>query len=122
MPKREVELRLFDIWHAAQRILEYVTGVDEAMFRASPMRVDAVLRNLEVIGEATRHLPHDVMARYSDIDWINARAMRNVIVHGYEGVSLAVVWRTVCDDIPVLERALREDAERYENEGRWGKD
>jgi hypothetical protein len=122
MPKREEALRLFDAWHAASRVLEYVAGLDEAAFRASPMCVDAVLRNLEIIGEAARYISHEVQQRYPTVDWVSARAMRNVIVHGYEGVSIAIVWRTVCDDVPPLEAALREDAIRYEEEGRWGAD
>ena len=122
MPKRDETLRLYDIWHAACRVIEYVDGLDEPTFRASPMRIDAVLRNLEIVGEATRHLSHETMALYPAIDWANARAMRNVIVHGYEGVSIAIVWRTVCDDIPPLEAALRTDAMGYEADGKWGKD
>lgn len=110
------------MWHAACRVLEYVDGLDEAAFRVSTMRIDAVLRNLEVIGEAARHISHETQALYPTVDWANARAMRNVIVHGYEGVSFAIVWRTICDDIPPLEAALREDAQRYEAEGKWGRD
>lgn len=119
MPKRDEALRIFDIWHAATRILEYVDGVDEETFRQEPMRIDAVLRNLEVIGEATRHLTQESKARYPAVDWANARAMRNVIVHSYEGVSIAIVWRTVREDLPVLEATLRSDAQAFEADGGW---
>ena len=83
------------------------------------MRLDAVLRNLEIIGEAARHLTADVLARYPAIDWPNARAMRNILVHGYEAISFEIVWQTLQENIEPLELALREDAKRFEEQGRW---
>lgn len=121
MPTREVNLRLFDVWHAACRVLEYIAGIDKETLRTSPMRLDAILRNLEIIGEAAKHLPAEAQAQYPTIDWANARAMRNVLAHGYEAVSFEILWRTLQNEIPPLEAALREDAMRFKEEGRWGK-
>lgn len=84
--------------------------------RGDHMRLDAVLRNVEIIGEAARHIPDDVAKRYPGIDWANARAMRNILAHGYAIVSFEIVWRTIIKDIPPLEAALRTDARRYKDE------
>jgi uncharacterized protein with HEPN domain len=120
MPTRDANLRLFDVWHAACRVLEYVEGIDKEALRTSPMRLDAVLRNMEITGEAVRSIPPDVQRLYPSIDWAGARAMPNVLAHGYEAVCFEIVWSTIQRDIPPLEAALREDARRFENEGKWG--
>jgi uncharacterized protein with HEPN domain len=116
MPKRDENLRLYDVWHAASRVLEYAAGVEKEELRTSPMRLDAILRNLEIIGEASKHLSPETQARYPAIDWANARAMRNVITHGYDAVSFEIVWQTLQDDIKPLEAALHEDAKKFEKD------
>jgi len=122
MPTRDVNLRIFDVWHAACRILEYTADIDKETLRNSPMRTDAVLHNMEIIGEAAKHLPPEIQAQYASVDWANARAMRNVLAHGYDAVSFEILWRTLQQDIPPLEADLREDAKHFEEQGRWGKD
>lgn len=69
------------------------------------------MRNLTVIGEAARSVPPDVEARHAELPWLEMRGIRNLVVHEYFGVDVAVLWQTVCEDlpalVPMLERALQ---------------
>jgi uncharacterized protein with HEPN domain len=69
------------------------------------------VRNLTVIGEAARSVPPDVEARHAELPWLEMRGIRNLVVHEYFGVDVAVLWQTVCEDlpalVPMLERALQ---------------
>jgi len=69
--------------------------------------VDAVVRNLTVIGEAAQHIPTDIQARIAAIPWMDMRGMRHRIVHDYLAVDRPIVWRTVTEDLPPLIHLLR---------------
>jgi uncharacterized protein with HEPN domain len=71
-------------------------------FHADDRTIDAVLRNLEVIGEAARHVPPHVTNRYPDIPWDKMRALRNVVAHEYFGVKLSIIWETIERRLPLL--------------------
>lgn len=76
------------------------------MFYADSRTVDAVVRNLEIIGEASRGIPDDKKLLKPEIDWAPIRGMRNRIVHEYFGLSLSVIWTIVQTDLPVLAQQL----------------
>jgi uncharacterized protein with HEPN domain len=69
-------------------------------FASDPRTVEAVQFNLIVIGEAARHVPDDVAARYTEVPWREMRGLRNVIAHAYFSVSLPTVWATITADLP----------------------
>jgi uncharacterized protein with HEPN domain len=102
MPYRDWKLRLEDVLEAIPRIDRYTAGMDYDSFRADDKTIDAVVRNLEVIGEAARHIPEEVQKQYPDIPWARMRDVRNVLIHEYFGVSVSIVWQTVRDDLPPL--------------------
>lgn len=81
--------------------------MDEATFVTDRRTVDAVLYNIEIIGEAVSALPEEVKARHSDIPWRDIRNMRNVLTHVNFGVDLSRVWSVVAGDLDVLKRQLR---------------
>jgi len=112
MRYREWKLRLEDILEAIATIDRYATGMDYEAFRADSKTVDAVVRNLEIIGEAARHVPDAIRKRYSDVPWARMRDMRNVLIHEYSGVSVSIVWQTVRDDLPPLVPLLRRILEQ----------
>lgn len=94
---------------AIDRIEQYTQGLDEAAFVSSPMVQDAVIRNLEVIGEASRNIEvhHPAFAAaHPDLPLSSAYQMRNAIAHGYFKVDLAIVWRTVQVELPKLRQRL----------------
>lgn len=106
MPPRSAALRLADIENAVGRIEAYLVNVDRATFSAEPMRSDAVVRNLEIIGEAVRHLPDELLAKQPHIPWRDIAASRNVVAHGYFAVDLDVIWTTATADLPPLKQAV----------------
>ena len=69
---------------------------------------DAVIRNLEVIGEASVHVSDDLKEQYPDVDWKEMRGMRNFVTHQYFGVSLTIIWNIVTNDIPVLKKQIQD--------------
>ncbi len=108
MPSREWRLRVEDMLEAIGRIEEFVQGIDLDAFLKDRKTSDAIVRNLEIIGEAARNVPDDVTSRYPGVPWKKARDMRNVLAHAYFGVDLPTVWKTIQGDLPPLKTRLRE--------------
>ena len=102
MPRRTWVERVEDIVSAIERIGEYTEALDFAAFAQDHKTIDAVVRNLEVIGEASHHVPEEIRQQSAEIPWREMRAMRNLISHAYFTVDVAVVWKTVRDDLPGL--------------------
>lgn len=106
MPPRTWRHRIEDILEGIARIEKYTVGMDQRAFRLNDMVVDAVIRNLEIIGEAARHVPPEVLTRYPDLPWAEMRGMRNLLMHEYFGVDVATIWDTVRFDLPPLAEQL----------------
>ena len=99
-------LYLESISDCLERIAEY-TEHGEATFLASRLIQDGVIRNLEVIGEATKNLSEDLRAANPSIPWRQIAGMRDVLIHDYLKVNLSRVWRTVESDLPPLDAAVQ---------------
>lgn len=107
--------RLFDylqhILEAINRIQRYIEDIDEVSFLNNELIQDAAIRNLEIIGEASRninqHYP-EYVDQHEDIPFSFAYEMRNVLAHGYFKVDLEVVWKTIERDLPELETMIQE--------------
>ena len=111
MPPRDWRIRIEDIVEAASAIAGYVQGFSYEEFAEDRKTVDAVVRNLEVIGEAARHVPEDVRARFPELPWSDMSDMRNVLIHEYFGVDLTILWKTASVDLPAVLPALRRVVE-----------
>jgi uncharacterized protein with HEPN domain len=107
LPPREWRLRVEDVVDAISRIERYVSGLNFEQFRDDQKTVDAVVRNLEVIGEAVRHLSADHENLPGDIPWTDIAGMRNVLIHEYFGVDLNIIWHTLVDDLPALKAQVQ---------------
>jgi uncharacterized protein with HEPN domain len=107
MSPRDWQSRLEDILESIHNIQLYIEGIDYSTFSSDQKTIDAVLRNLEIIGEASNFIPEDIRETVTDFPLIELRAMRNIIVHHYFGVSLPIIWDTVQNDIPNLELIIR---------------
>ena len=103
---REWLLFLSDLLDAAEAVREFTTGMGLKDLLADRRTRDAVLRNLEVIGEAARHIPPDVRSRNTNVSWRGLVAFRNVAAHEYFGIDWAIVWSIVTDEIPALIEAV----------------
>ena len=104
--KRKYVDYLRDILDFAAMAERFVSGVDYAAFCADDEKTLAVIRTLEVIGEAARHLPASLRQRHPEIPWREIAGARDVLIHGYFGVDLEVVWKTVREDLPPLRQAV----------------
>jgi uncharacterized protein with HEPN domain len=107
VPPRDWRLRIEDILEAAGRVARYVEGKDLAAFDADDLTLDAVSRCLGIIGEAAKHIPEDIVAAHPEIPWAEMRAMRNVVVHEYFGVTNETLWKTAREDLPPLVESLK---------------
>lgn len=81
----------------------------------------AVVRALEIIGEAAKHIPEFVRSRYPDLHWRGMTGMRDKVIHGYFGVDLEVVWRTVHEDLPPLRKGIQRILDDMEAEKKTDK-
>ena len=107
MSKRNSVLFLYDILECIEKIERYISGITYEDFERDERTIDAVLRNLEVIGEAARNIPLEIRNRYYDIPWRKIVALRNVVIHQYFGVDLENIWKIITEDLPDLEEKVR---------------
>ena len=92
---RDYRLQLDDILEAIDRIKEYTKNLTEEDFSADQKTQDAVIRNLEIIGEAARNLPDEIKNSNSEIEWYKIIALRNVLIHEYFGVNVKILWDVI---------------------------
>jgi uncharacterized protein with HEPN domain len=84
------------------RILDYISGKDRESFEADLVTQDAVVRQLEIIGEATKRVSAELRSKHPYIPWSDMAGMRDVLIHDYIDVDFGVVWKTATEDIPNL--------------------
>lgn len=91
---------LEDIKDALGKIERYVAGLDYDTFAENELVIDAVLRNLEIIGEAAKNIPEDVRTEHPDIEWRRMIGLRNIVAHEYFGVDLRIIWEIIIRRLP----------------------
>ena len=105
---RDSDLYLEDILEAIERIQGYVQDVTREDFETDQMRIDAVIRNLEVIGEAVKQVPDSVREKYPSIEWRKIAGLRDVLIHKYFEVNLEIVWSVVQSNISILKIEIQQ--------------
>jgi uncharacterized protein with HEPN domain len=105
---RDWKFRLEDMVESIDLIEEYVKNMDRNSWSQDRKTIDAVIRNLEVIGEAAKHLPAELQERYPDIPWFHIQGMRNLLIHEYFGVDTDILWQTIEKDLPSLKSRILE--------------
>ncbi len=101
---RDLRLYLEDILEACARIASYTAPVDFDSFAADRMRVDAVVRNLEIIGEAVKNIPHAQRTRAPGVEWRKIAGLRDVVAHQYFAVNLTILWDIIQHQLGPLQR------------------
>ncbi len=105
--KREYIDSLRDMLENAQRAIRFAKGLKYEDFAKDDKTVYAVIRAVEIIGEAASNIPENVRAKYPDIPWRDIRGMRSKLVHHYFGINMEVVWQTIHEDLPFLVPLLK---------------
>ena len=93
---------------AIEKILEYTSKNDFEIFIESDWDQDAVMRNLEVIGEAAARISNEFKLNHPIIEWKEMKDMRNVLIHDYSEVDAQLVWQTITEDIPSLHKKITQ--------------
>lgn len=93
--KRDYILFLEDILDALEKIENYTKNLSFTEFSDNGMAVDAVIRNFEVIGEATKNVPEEIKEKYPEVEWKEAAGFRDVLIHDYFGIDLEAIWDTI---------------------------
>lgn len=103
-----IKLYLTDIVEAIEKIERYTNGMSYEQFSDDDKTKDAVVRNLEVIGEAAKNIPGSDKNKHSSVNWKAISGMRNKLIHEYFGVSYSIVWETIKNDLPVLKEQIEK--------------
>ena len=107
MTFKDWRVRIEDILEAIERIRRYTAGMTEAQFVADDRSVDAVIRNLEIVGEAAKRVPQYITEHHHEIPWSRMTEMRNILVHEYHSVDPSIIYDSARHDLPPLAGPLR---------------
>ncbi len=109
---RDYRLYLADIIQSCDRIGEYIGGYTFDSFSENNMLVDAVARNLEIIGEAVKNIPSEVLSSRPEVEWSDVAKFRDIIAHQYFRIKLTVVWDAITNEIDGIRTAASKIIER----------
>ncbi len=104
---RDSKVYLDDILEATRKITVYTSSLSKAEFLEDEKTLDAVVRNLEVIGEAVKKLPENLRAKHSAVEWKKIAGLRDILIHEYFGLDAEIVWDIVQNKVPALDREVR---------------
>lgn len=108
MSERGVLEFLYDILESIKRIEDYTKNIDFEELLKNTMIQDAVVRNIEVIGEAVKNIPNEFKKRYDKVEWRKIAGMRDKIIHFYFGISWEVVWKTIKEKLPLFKEEIKK--------------
>jgi uncharacterized protein with HEPN domain len=108
MSKPDNQLRLHHIIRCIDKILSYVDDVDQEAFEQNEMLQDAIIKNLEIIGEAATKISKDLKSDTDHIQWRQIESLRHRLVHDYYQIDLVIVWNTIHNRLPLLRDDIDE--------------
>ena len=96
------------IINCIKKIRKFIKGIDKKEFAKNELIQDAIIRNFEVIGEASKKISPDFKKVYYDIPWKEISGMRDKLIHDYLGIDIEVIWKTIEHDLPILQKELKK--------------
>lgn len=105
---RDYKVYLDDIIEAIERIRDYTTELSFETFFNDRKTVDAVNRNLAIIGEAVNRIPEEIKTKYPNIEWLRIIGLRNILIHDYFRVDLEIIWDIIENKLSLLEKQVKE--------------
>ncbi|MEK9143250.1 MAG: DUF86 domain-containing protein [Patescibacteria group bacterium] len=106
MSERSISLYLDDILSSIEHIEEYVKGLSFDNFKNDAKTIDAVVRNIEIIGEAAAKIPPETRLHHPETPWKKIIGARNKVIHEYFGIDVEILWKTIQEDIPLLKEKV----------------
>ena len=108
MSKRSAYILLTDMMEAIDAIRDYTAGMDYASFLKNRMARDAVVRNVQVLGEAANRVPKPFRDQHPTIEWMRIIRTRHILVHDYFGLDYEILWRIITIHLPPLQQAIKQ--------------
>lgn len=102
-----------DIKVSIGRIEKYTRGSTFNEFANNTQKIDAVVRNLSIIGEAVKNIPKEIKSKYHDVPWREIMGMRNKVVHEYFDVDEDILWKTIKEDMPIFKKQISKLFKKY---------
>lgn len=114
--KRDLGLFINNILEGIENIKEFTKGLNKEKFLKNRLKQSAVIREIEIIGEAVKNIPSSFREKYTEIQWNKIAGMKDVIIHGYFSVDLDAVWKAVENDLPKLKKQIEKIKEGLKQE------
>lgn len=109
------------ILESFELIEEYAKNVTKEALEKNEMKTDAIVRRIEIIGEATKNIPNSLKTMYPDIPWKDMAGMRDIIIHQYYGVEIDEIWKVMKIDTPKIKKEIKQILKNLENEAKSDK-
>jgi len=104
----DYKIYLNDIIECIGKIQNYTAGLLLVDFCNDAKTIDAVIRNLEIIGEAARRLPEEIRIKFPDVEWHKIISLRNILIHEYPGIDLETIWNIIESKLSQLEKQIKK--------------
>ena len=108
---RDYKVSVDDNLEAIAKIKRFTVGFDSKTFSDDEKTFDAVIRNLEVIGEAVKKIPEEIRTQYPTVEWKKIAGVRDILIHEYFGIDAEIVWDIIENKLPILESHVSQIAE-----------
>lgn len=105
---RDYKVYLEDILEAISKISRYTVGQSQEAFSGDERTLDAVVRNLEIIGEAIKKAPGEIRSKHPEVEWKRIAGLRDILIHEYFGIDVDTIWDIVQNKLPVLEKQINQ--------------